>query len=233
VSNTRPWLTISATNAYVVSGMTMDKIGRRTGWTYGLITATCADVNMNGDRTTCTGRGQLYGGTGDSGGPVFAWDGEDGAILYGITTALDAGGEYGDEFDGTVYFSRYPAIENDLGSLSVITNITVTAPTISGSVSSGHPSLSWGAASVGNSAATTSYSIMRIEPYEVCDIDNNCNWYQNQTAVYSATSAPSSFVDSPIGTTGVDSGCSPSSKSYQLRAYNSGVSSYSNSVCFF
>jgi len=61
------------------------KVGRTTGCTEGLITNTCADVNVQGSIFTmlCQNIAAAAGGPGDSGAPVFAMK-DGGAVLNGI-----------------------------------------------------------------------------------------------------------------------------------------------------
>jgi hypothetical protein len=96
ISASNPLLYVTGTilASSLISGTEIDKIGTRSGWTAGTISATCQDISLAPPDTVkiyCTGAASNLGvRQGDSGGPVFIWDGYDGAVLAGTTEA-----EYG------------------------------------------------------------------------------------------------------------------------------------------
>ena len=65
--------TITSEGASLV-GQTVNKVGRTTGWTQGLVTATCADTGVSGTRILqrCQDFVSAQVAGGDSGSPVFA-----------------------------------------------------------------------------------------------------------------------------------------------------------------
>jgi len=68
-------------------GMEVHKIGRTTGWTKGEVTATCQDIFAPNDRFMrfCSYLADYSSDNGDSGSPVFTWDGSSFAVqLVGI-----------------------------------------------------------------------------------------------------------------------------------------------------
>ncbi|HEY0554283.1 MAG TPA: hypothetical protein VGG20_08445, partial [Thermoanaerobaculia bacterium] len=93
-------------------GETVHKVGRTTGWTYGNVLNTCADVNEDVDTTLlCQSLVQIGGGPGDSGAPVFVALSGNTARLVGL---LWGGGD--DPNLGVVgVFSPLLNIETDLG----------------------------------------------------------------------------------------------------------------------
>jgi hypothetical protein len=95
-------------------GQTLHKVGRTTGWTYGTVIATCADVNEDVDiLLLCQSLVQIGGGPGDSGSPVFVALPKNTARLVGL---LWGGGD--DPVLGIVgVFSPLDNIEADLGPL--------------------------------------------------------------------------------------------------------------------
>ena len=58
------------------TGTVVDKVGVRTGWTYGLVERTCVDVSTNANtKFRCQHLAKYAGDNGDSGSPVFYWNG--------------------------------------------------------------------------------------------------------------------------------------------------------------
>lgn len=98
-------------------GSIVHKVGRTTGWTYGTVIATCADINVSSSDVTdfCQSVVRGGGGPGDSGSPVFSRTGSSPKVkLAGI---LWGGGA---DQEGTFYvFSPLENIEEELGLLKV------------------------------------------------------------------------------------------------------------------
>ena len=115
ISTANPFFTITAERANPVAGATANKIGRTTGWTFGSISMTCANVTVSGTNFTqlCQSVVSAGVGGGDSGSPVFSWSGTGGNItLLGIL--------WGGSADGTLFvFSPMSGIERsgELGPL--------------------------------------------------------------------------------------------------------------------
>lgn len=86
IDSANPRFNIIGEAAYPVAGGTLQKIGRTTGWTYGQVTNTCADTNVSGSNITllCQDYVRAGVGPGDSGSPVFAWNGGSDITLYGL-----------------------------------------------------------------------------------------------------------------------------------------------------
>jgi hypothetical protein len=110
--------TIAGKGDSPLSGEILHKVGRTTGWTYGTVVSTCADVNITGTDYTqlCQARVRGGGGPGDSGSPVF--------YRVGASTKIKlAGILWGGTFDplsGAIYvFSPLDNIEEELGPLKV------------------------------------------------------------------------------------------------------------------
>lgn len=106
--------TIKSRMSSPLVGETVHKVGRTTGWTYGNVINTCADVNEDVDVTLlCQSLVQIGGGPGDSGAPVFVALPGNSARLIGL---LWGGGD--DPVLGIVgVFSPLENIEMDLGPL--------------------------------------------------------------------------------------------------------------------
>jgi hypothetical protein len=92
----------------------VNKIGRTTGWTAGIVYATCAAVNVTGTNVTlfCQDLANMGHAPGDSGSPVFSWPGSGSNVsLNGIF--------WGGNTAGTkIVFSPFGAIEFELGPLT-------------------------------------------------------------------------------------------------------------------
>lgn len=80
-----------------VVGQKLNKVGRTTGWTSGLITETCVDINITASEITqlCQDLVDAHVAGGDSGSPVFGVN-TDGTIflagiLWGSSTNLETG----------------------------------------------------------------------------------------------------------------------------------------------
>lgn len=98
----------------VFSGSQVDKVGRTTGWTYGPVTSSCVDVNVDSSDITlfCQHLVDAGAGSGDSGSPVFTWDGG----YYGLSTLH--GILWGANGAGTSFaFSTIGNVERELGCL--------------------------------------------------------------------------------------------------------------------
>jgi hypothetical protein len=100
---------IVGTKNYPEAGEVVDKMGRTTGWTWGDVTVTCRNRDVDDDRITYLCQSYANGGAtyGDSGAPVFGLTGVgNNVILYGILWGGGAGlGDY--------VFSAYRAIQED------------------------------------------------------------------------------------------------------------------------
>ena len=99
-----------------LQGDVLHKIGRTTGWTYGEVIATCAQVNVGETDLTypCQTVVAAGAGSGDSGSPVFSWNGGNTALLQGV---LWGGGQVEDT--DVFVFSPLPSIEQELGALRI------------------------------------------------------------------------------------------------------------------
>lgn len=88
-------------------GTVLDKVGAKTGWTYGRVTRTCVGTpGTDGYFRKCTHFTDLFSLGGDSGSPMFLWQGAT-AILYGVLWG-------GDRSSNTIY-SGFRSVEYDYG----------------------------------------------------------------------------------------------------------------------
>jgi hypothetical protein len=106
-----PVLRITSEIASPLQFSQVNKIGRTTGWTFGVVTNTCVTTNVKNTTITMVCQDRVSGGSGngDSGSPVFTWSGGSTVALNGILW----GGSTASDF----WFSRMSLIELELGSL--------------------------------------------------------------------------------------------------------------------
>ena len=108
IDTVNPVIRIVATRDYIIVGEELDKVGVRTGWTYGDVEETCVDYDNWWDRVRmlCNGKIRLKAGNNDSGAPVFQYDSIAGsARLVGIL--------WGKEI-GVALISNFGNIKHDL-----------------------------------------------------------------------------------------------------------------------
>src|SRR5262245_7946759 len=112
----RPNFQIRAEKAFPLGGEMLEKMGRTTGWTWGLVTNTCVDTNVLATNITMLCQDWVSGGSnnGDSGSPVFRWG--YGNQLFGTNVELFGilWGGNGQSF----VFSAMSNIEWELGALT-------------------------------------------------------------------------------------------------------------------
>jgi hypothetical protein len=99
------------TDAQLVVGAFMEKIGRTSGATLGQITRSCVQIG----RLLCQYEGDIYSAPGDSGSPIRQNDNNHGTLLAGILW----GGPTNNY--NITYFSPLSGIERDLGAIGVCT----------------------------------------------------------------------------------------------------------------
>ncbi len=118
-----PWgdaFKIRASETDLRVGDWVNKVGRSTGWTFGRIAQTCVDfIGNNGVLLLCQHVVNGGAGQGDSGAPVFSYDIQRNATLYGILWG-------GTASEGTYNFSPIDNVMAELGSLS----FTETGPPV-------------------------------------------------------------------------------------------------------
>ena len=94
----------------------MDKVGRKTGWTSGIVSATCVDLPAAEDYywRDCTYQADYWSDEGDSGAPVFSWPGTGNDVtLVGIHWGNSASQQRSD-------FSPWSGIVQDFGWMTVV-----------------------------------------------------------------------------------------------------------------
>ena len=111
VDSGNPTITISGYARSVLDNEVLDKIGMKTGWTYGEVNHTCRDQKSGTDGKVrrCSASAYLGSLGRDSGAPVFRYTDHGNAQLKGIVWG-------GVEGSTETFFSNYERIERDLGS---------------------------------------------------------------------------------------------------------------------
>ena len=122
VSSTDPPFRIIGETLFPIDGATLNKVGRTTGWTSGLLSGTCLTVNVADTNVTLlcqyrvlrsTGPLTKISDLGDSGSPVFRQDGGNDVNLFGIL--------WGGDDDGTrFFFSSVLFLHLDLFPLTLV-----------------------------------------------------------------------------------------------------------------
>jgi hypothetical protein len=117
ISSSTPNFTISWVGSWAYSGTTLQKIGQRTGWTYGNVDQVCIDFTLGGWVFLCTFSVNGGVGAGDSGAPVFYRTTSTNVSLYGIVFAglIDPYTGLGN----TYYYSTFGSISTDMGGMAV------------------------------------------------------------------------------------------------------------------
>lgn len=135
-----PYFVVAGTIDNPTNGTTVQKIGAASGWTYGTVHATCIDKQEPaGPWALCNTETDAFNDNGDSGGPTFILG--DGNLVY------FSGLQFANQ-NGWYYFSPFSQIDNDLtSSMTIARGANLSTPSLSGSVSSSMPLISWGSVS--------------------------------------------------------------------------------------
>ena len=156
-SNRPYFLVTSVDDEDGFSGQYVQKMGSVSGWTYGQIDGTCTDHRHddwpNSEITQCTYEANFTNADGDSGGPVFSFEGtayDENADLVRLM-GLVLG-----HVDGIAVFSKWGRVVNDLGALDVVRTPSLSTPSISGSLPFLNPVISWSSIS-----GATRYNVFR------------------------------------------------------------------------
>jgi hypothetical protein len=108
INSSSPKFTINGGVFTPTMGSYLDKMGRTTGWTAGAVSQTCTDYAQSPDIVImCQDRVDAFADGGDSGSPVFQWNG-------GLTVAV-AGIVWGKTGTGGFIFSNTQVIQSDFG----------------------------------------------------------------------------------------------------------------------
>ncbi|HEX5724765.1 MAG TPA: hypothetical protein VFX98_04825 [Longimicrobiaceae bacterium] len=125
IDGTNPTFRIVAEQPNPVMGQVLNKVGRTTGWTQGVVVSTCENISVTDSPITqlCQSLVTAYVAGGDSGSPVFGFN-TDGTvnlagILWGSSTDLVTN-------EVQFIFSPLAAVERELGELTTADPLPVT-----------------------------------------------------------------------------------------------------------
>ena len=116
IDQSNPVILITGRNPNVFENEIVDKIGARTGWTYGAVEDTCDDFKVGGWVRECSDRVDYGAEGGDSGSPVFYLKSDGTAELRGIHYAS----QYHPFGYADSWMSDLHQIELDLGGPLVV-----------------------------------------------------------------------------------------------------------------
>ncbi len=160
VDSNQPHLFVEAVDDnQLYAGMYVHKIGMTTGWTQGQVTGTCVDESESYGITLCTYESDMLVDEGDSGSPVFVFPQNNsvaGSLVTLVGIVKAAHSDWQGQFVRSV-FSKWSRIVTDLGALNPTREITLSTPSLSGSMIFTYPSLSWSSVS-----GATRYDLYRI-----------------------------------------------------------------------
>lgn len=113
IDHDNPVFTITSKAYDNLEGEFLDKVGHKSGWTYGEVLETCSDVTLtDGYLRECSDKVEAMADEGDSGSPAFFWKADGSAELRGVVFGSNVGNYY--------WMSDLRQIEGDLGSLIVV-----------------------------------------------------------------------------------------------------------------
>lgn len=152
VDTSRPYFIVKAVEGYpLATGNYVQKVGITTGWTWGQVTNTCKDFYPETMKAVlCAYESNASTDHGDSGGPVFVMfgngfnQGSDLVTLVGITKGRNSHSP--GHPDHRAVFSAWSSVAGELswgGTLDADRPSVLSRPSISGSIQSWSPYLSW------------------------------------------------------------------------------------------
>lgn len=219
----QPYFIVTSTTPNPGTGVRVDKIGYKSGWTYGTVTSTCTDLVPEGRTLTvlCNTGTDMYTDLGDSGAPVFIWDGLNQASFAGLVQGTS---------NGHFYFSPLSQIVGDLTSTMAITRgFNLSTPSLSGYVSGSSPTITWG--SVSNATAYQVYRTWCVWNNFSCSSGSNGWQYYGQ--LYQSPYLDSEMTVSEYNGASVPSALTYGYVGYQIYARNgTDLSPISNAVYF-
>jgi hypothetical protein len=125
------YIRVDGTTGDIVQNSAIDGIGSTTGWLYGNVVATCVDFKpFDNKMRRCFYLAENKVDEGDSGGPVFYYDGQGIATAAGIIAAR-GGAPWITASDG-MWFSKWSYVESELtGSAPKPAWISIVASDVS------------------------------------------------------------------------------------------------------
>lgn len=148
-------VTSVAQSGMLLPGHYLMKVGQTTGWTEGVVLEPCWDIVLSDNRKRmCSVKSRYYAGGGDSGGPVFFSTGGSGVMMVALHFGSNSFEEYS-------WASHWHRVVGELGGdIIATTDITVTAPVLSGAIPNGLASITWNVAATTNTILPTTYRVL-------------------------------------------------------------------------
>ena len=123
-----PYFIVTDAGHDLPAGREVQRMGQTSGWTWGWIARTCADHTYDGSETgwlssyttVCAYTAAMANYLGDSGGPLFTWEGGDNVSLEGIVI--------GQTSTRNQVFSKFNRIVSDLGGNLIVTHDGAVPP---------------------------------------------------------------------------------------------------------
>jgi hypothetical protein len=224
----KPYFIVNGT-ATIYSGMSIQKIGETTGWRSGSVTNTCYDVALTGGPIIkCEVQTNGTSEQGDSGGPVFWWDGASSEVLF---AGLNSAGTTSAGFPH--YFTPMAQITQDLSAtMTIVRGINLSTPSVGGSINgSANPVISWSAIS----------GASRYEVYRAWCLNDGygfCTFGTNGAYEYVTEVVGTSYTDTGMSASAYNGTTPPSSSaygrvSYYVRAFSNTDLSNVSTVVYF
>ena len=116
VDTINPYFEVAAIDLdNTIVGQEVQKVGHVTGWTYGNVTETCANIYKGSfpppyDLTRCAYKADYISDGGDSGSPVFKWSSGNSVLLLGTHIGRD----------GDASFSKFSRIASEMGGSMLV-----------------------------------------------------------------------------------------------------------------
>ena len=219
----------------------VDKMGWRTGWTWGNITATCAGFNLERagqsiGRLLCGNKSSMYADGGDSGSPVFYYTpGNDGVVFVGVISAISQAGGYSVHSDFATFVTDMGVLGGSMSDFIMGTDIAIGQPAISSGVvcqgactPANAPEITWSPVTASNTlpGRTTQYYV-QAEAFDAATGEYYPSGFMSATCC--------SFRDVTRQVTAF-AGAAPNAPnwvSYTVTAYSSGVYSQASVPVYF
>jgi hypothetical protein len=123
-----PYFIVTDAGHDLPAGREVQRMGQTSGWTWGRIVRTCVDHTYDGSETgwlstyttVCAYTAAMSNYLGDSGGPLFTWEGGDAVSLEGIVI--------GQTSTRNQVFSKFNRIVSDLGGKLIVTHDGAVPP---------------------------------------------------------------------------------------------------------
>ena len=233
VSASHPWFYITSTATSHAVGWVVDKIGPATGWTYGAISSTCVDFRAANFGLRCVNVVDTQSADGDSGAPVFRLDDPSDPNNSSVTLMGILSGSAG---SGRVVYSSYGSLNQELGGgLNPLTAALMGPVYLNGSLTSDGYTLDWNPVVATGLDTPTEYRVYSWTTFTQFDQEGYPYTYQMGDPVLLTTTPGTSFT--ATGASYTSTSCYAPDPyvtvdHYSVTAWNQGIATSSNEVCF-